>query len=723
MRTKLLSFLLIISFFAGSLPTAFAQEAPVPEMPVVEAEPVEPVIEAPVVEPETPVEELPSEPGVVPVIEEPALVPGDSASSTEEVAKPLSLPAPIELAVLALDTESVEPFINLVIRHGENVAWSGTTTLPASGTRTATPTGDSEEISIATDSLLSVLLNLDAETDDFAIADLDYYSSLGSFLINCISAETFGEQCSQWQFVVNGQYASVGIDDYILSPDDDVYLYYGSPRRVVLSDTNVSVGESFTATAQSYDPTDNSYDPLAAYTIGVTQFDPANPWTPIEVATSTSAADGTATFTVPTEGTYDVAIKIPSEWGDYYDYPPTALIVSSTTESGGGTGGGEVDTGFDVAAAYDFLKTGQDEDGSWDSELVTDWSAIALALSGAPSDMKSSLADFLREEEVNLDTPTDYERHAMALMAFNINPYTGGQEDYITPIVESFNGTQIDDPDENGYIVNDDAFGLIVLLNAGYTKDDAIIKAITNFILSEQRDDGSWEGGVDVSGPYIQALKKVSSLPGVAAALSDAESYMRSVQEADGGFGDPFATAWAVQGIEALGQSSDTWIKGDNTPLTYLADMQDEDGGMVTDPDNYFTRSWATAYAIPAVKGVTWDEVLRNFKKPASSDNENEKDEDGNNTDSQTATTTTATITEEVPPPPLEVEEEVVIATTTLALVMPYPEPPQTSEVVEEPVEEPAAPNPLVAGAGQSGAWEWLKKFFLSIWSSITGLF
>jgi hypothetical protein len=70
-----------------------------------------------------------------------------------------------------------------------------------------------------------------------------------------------------------------------------------------------------------------------------------------------------------------------------------------------------------------------------------------------------------------------------------------------------------------------------------------------------------------------------TALPAVAGA-PEALDWLRTQQNDDGGFGDPgFGspdstvgnTADAVQAIAAAGEDPKTWLKGDNTPLTFLA--------------------------------------------------------------------------------------------------------------------------------------------------------
>ena len=161
--------------------------------------------------------------------------------------------------------------------------------------------------------------------------------------------------------------------------------------------------------------------------------------------------------------------------------------------SGGGSGGNSDDT-FDVQDALSYLASKQSDDGSFDSPMLTDWAAIAFASTGS-SDAKTKLKAYLKTAAPKLSSITDYERHAMALQALGINPYSGSTQDYIAPITGAFDGTQIGDAS----LTNDDIFAIFPLMNAGYSTSDEIIKKAVSFIVSKQKTDGSWESSVDLT--------------------------------------------------------------------------------------------------------------------------------------------------------------------------------------------------------------------------------
>src|SRR3989338_1464046 len=279
--------------------------------------------------------------------------------------------------------------------------------------------------------------------------------------------------------------------------------------------------------------------------------------------------------------------------------------------TGGGGGSGAIVLTFNVPAALAYLANLQDSDGSFDESFLTDWIAVAFGSAGAGS-AQDALRQYLLSNSLALSSVTDYQRHAMALMALGINPYSGTATDYVSPIVAAFDGTQIG----SASLVNDDIFALFPLPNAGYTAGDVIIKKTIEFILGKQLANGSWEGSVDLTAAAIQALTPFSPVSGVNAAIASAKDYLRNAQGADGGWENSFSTSWAIQAIHALGESLSSWQKNGNSPMNSLALAQQQDGGVELTSASEATRMWATAYAIPAALGKPWNDILQSFPKP-----------------------------------------------------------------------------------------------------------
>jgi len=299
---------------------------------------------------------------------------------------------------------------------------------------------------------------------------------------------------------------------------------------------------------------------------------------------------------------------------------------------------------FDTKKAYEYLLSQQKENGSFGESLYTDWSALALAGAEDRVAQKEKLMGHLKGILPEGGSLTDTERHAMALMALGINPYEVNGENYIKKITDSWDGKQFGNPAED----NDDIFALIVLQNAGYSMADKIITDDVSFILSRQKDNGSWDGNVDMTGAVMEALavfsEKNSLFGGVSQAdgprasvslpagadsdlkkeefyseinnsLAHAKEYLKQNQGTDGGWQNVSSTAWAMQGIMALGEKPSDWIVSGNSPLDYLANAQDPDGGIKDSVSE--NRIWQTAYVLSPLSGKTWNEVMQKFEKPA----------------------------------------------------------------------------------------------------------
>ena len=547
--------------------------------------------------------------------------------------------------------------VMITIRNGATVVFSGAVALPASNAVPVdiAPTSTSSTVAVPARSLLSVLETLDTAQNEFAITDLQYFSSFDSFFINCITiTDNTNPLCGSWQYAVNGTAPSVGTDHFVLENGDIVFLYFGSPRQVLLSTTAATVSIPFTATAQKYDPMNNTYVATTGVTIGVTQPDPDNPWNPIEIATSTVDVNGQAVFILNAVGTYGVGIK-----EDYY-FPLTTLTVANPISSSGGASGGSagssgvsVFANINIQNAINFLASNQNPDGSIGSSILySDWAAIALSAAGE-SQAKARLKNYLLGAGFNTDfgsRTADLERRAMALMSLGVSPYEGTQTDFIGRIVSAFDGTQIGDAN----IFNDDIFALFPLLKAGYSGSDEVVDKTLRFIISKQSANGSWDS-VDLTAAAIQALTLAQRVGGLGVDLPSrvdsagqaAKTFLRNSQDQNGGFGNnTISTAWAIQAINALGDSVPSWEKNGKNPLNFLASKQANDGGMEDASNNAGTRIWTTAFAIPAALGKTWEEILSGFSRPAvqTAPITNSQIETNNSTTTPETATSTLTI-------------------------------------------------------------------------------
>ena len=521
------------------------------------------------------------------------------------------------IVLLAVAAPALAADANLTVRNGNEIIFSGAVALPTG----ITSVDDSENTSHELDenSVLAALLSADLASENFEVSEMTYFSSFGSLYLKCLTAGS--ELCDDWQYVVDGTSPSVGIDQEILSGGENVYLYFGPTSQITLSSNTVTTAETLTVTTQKYDYENNAWIVREGVVAGLTQPNSDDPFSPLEILTLPVDTSGQALFSSIPVGTYDVGVK-----EDFY-FPTKQLTVTEPTapeSSGGSSGGGssrnkssgsvlgaETKIKFNLPKAFEFLLSQQKETGSWGAPIYTDWVAMALA-TGNYQENVIKLVKYLGTSLLEEPRLTDYERRAMALMALGLNPYDTNGVNYIAKIIAGFDGAQFGDVEED----NDDIFALIALRNAGYGPEEEMIKKSTEFVLKRQKENGSWDESIDMTGAAIVALSQMKDREQVANALEKAKNFLRETQSKrlDGSWGkSASSTAWVLEGLKALGEDLGDWTRSEDTPLDFLSSVQEDDGGIKG--ESMENRIWETAYVISALSEKTWPETMRKFEK------------------------------------------------------------------------------------------------------------
>ncbi len=529
-----------------------------------------------------------------------------ATSNTVDTATPSTAPdddTHEDVTSLVQETSTPPPIQTetVLIRSGETIIYQGTVDLPGIGTTTITDDAGVEH-TVNARSVLGFLSTLSQNSGVFTLSRIQYYETYNALYLKCIQSSDGVELCDNWQYVINTVTPYTGMDTTLLTGNETISLYFGSPHKVTLDKTVVAIDENVTTRAEKYNYIDNTWEPLTNVTIGITTPNATDPYNPTVVTTHLVDETGTARFSLSTIGTYTVGIS-----EDYY-FPSYTLTVVEANTSGGGT---IVQIpSFNTAQALAYLASVQNPDGSFGSgALYTDWVAIAYGAVPGNSSSKNLILSYFKEHNTVSSYLTDNERHAMALLALNKNPYNFEGVNYITPIINAFDGTQFGDPN----LINDDIFALFPLLRAGYTSTDSVISSDIVFILSKQKSNGSWEESPDMTAASMQILASVSSQPGVSDALTRAELYLKNLQQNDGGFGSIYSTSWVAQAMSAIGA---LWIKNNHTPMEYIATQQKTNGSMLAESETVQNNIWATSYAIPGVLGVSWMNILSSVPKP-----------------------------------------------------------------------------------------------------------
>jgi energy-coupling factor transport system substrate-specific component len=268
--------------------------------------------------------------------------------------------------------------------------------------------------------------------------------------------------------------------------------------------------------------------------------------------------------------------------------------------------------GADVDRAANWLESTQNGDGGFGSSAgsdsgaaLTGWAMLGLeAAERNPLDVTGAGAgpvDFLRGHLDELSSPGDLARTIIALEGAGVDPRSFGGRDLVADLLErrAANGSYVGWPGTT-------SFAVIALRAAGASGG---LEGTVSWLAKVQNEDGGWgdvpgqPSNPDVTGSAMQAL------PATKAAQS-ALSYLRKHQSANGGFAlggsggvNSQSTAWAVQGMVAVGADPASTSTGGKSALAYLAARQAGDGHYSYSESSDQTPVWVTSQVLVAVAG------------------------------------------------------------------------------------------------------------------------
>ena len=257
----------------------------------------------------------------------------------------------------------------------------------------------------------------------------------------------------------------------------------------------------------------------------------------------------------------------------------------------------------DASRAVNWLVGVQNTDGGWGASPgdesapdITAWAMLGLEAAGRnPLDISSGGRNpvaYLRTQVEELDSPGALARTILALHGAGINPRAFAGHDLVGELADHRrdNGSFEGWPGSTAYAV------MALRLGGGG------VAQATAWLAKVQNADGGWgdEPGLpsnaDVTGAVMQAMPETK-------AATSGLAYLRKAQRPNGGFPlggngsvNSQSTAWAVQGMLALGKDS-------GGALDYLAERQDADGHYRKSASSDATPVWVTAEVLPAVAG------------------------------------------------------------------------------------------------------------------------
>ncbi len=265
----------------------------------------------------------------------------------------------------------------------------------------------------------------------------------------------------------------------------------------------------------------------------------------------------------------------------------------------------------DASRAVAWLVAAQNGDGGWGTAPdrgsapdMTAWAMLGLEAAGRnPLDVargNRNPVGYLRANVEELTSPGDFARTILALEGAGVDPRSFGGRNLVEALAKRRRG--------NGSFEGwpgSTAFAAIALRAAGAAGVDSSI----SWLAKVQGSDGGWgdlpgsPSTADGTGAALQAMPNTS-------AAEHGLGYLRKVQRSSGGFSlggsgavNSQSTAWAVQGMLAVGVDPATVREGGKSALDYLAARQSADGHYLYSSTSDQTPVWVTGQVLTAVAG------------------------------------------------------------------------------------------------------------------------
>jgi len=265
----------------------------------------------------------------------------------------------------------------------------------------------------------------------------------------------------------------------------------------------------------------------------------------------------------------------------------------------------------DVSRAAAWLVAAQNADGGWgaspqsdSSTEMTAWAMLGLESADLnPLDVSKAghnPVGYLRTRVDELSSPGDFARTILALEGAGVDPHSFDGHDLVSALAKRRcgNGSYEGWPGST-------AFAVVALRSTGGGGIDQSI----SWLAKVQNGDGGWgdvpgsPSTVDGTGAVMQALPDTG-------AAQHGLGYLRKVQRPNGGFPlggsgavNSQSTAWAVQGMLALGKDPTSVRESGKSALDYLAVRQDADGHYRYSSSSDQTPVWVTGQVLTAVAG------------------------------------------------------------------------------------------------------------------------
>jgi energy-coupling factor transport system substrate-specific component len=263
------------------------------------------------------------------------------------------------------------------------------------------------------------------------------------------------------------------------------------------------------------------------------------------------------------------------------------------------------------SSAASWLESVQNSDGGFGASsgdvsgaAITGWVMLGLEAAGRnPLDVSrlgKTPVDFLRASIGEVSSSGDLARTILALEGAGVDPRSFAGRNLVSQLLQrrAANGSFEGWPGTTSYAA-------IALRAAGAGG----LEKTLSWLSGVQNGDGGWgdvpgqPSNADVTAAAMQAIPDTE-------AAANGLSYLRKHQRPNGGFAlggsggvNSQSTAWAVEGMIAVGADPATIASGSNSALDYLAARQAGDGHYRYTASSDQTPVWVTGEALVATAG------------------------------------------------------------------------------------------------------------------------
>jgi energy-coupling factor transport system substrate-specific component len=261
--------------------------------------------------------------------------------------------------------------------------------------------------------------------------------------------------------------------------------------------------------------------------------------------------------------------------------------------------------------AASWLASVQNSDGGFgesadkaSSTSTTAWVMLGLEAAGRnPLDVAKggkTAVDYLRSHAGDLSSSGDFARTILALEGAGLDPRSFGGRNLVSALLNR----RRDDGSYEGW-PGSTAFAIVALRAAGISGLDKS----QSWLGGAQNADGGWgdtpgaASNADVTGAAMQAMPNSQ-------VAEQGLSYLRQHQRGNGGFAlgsgggaNSQSTAWAVQGMIAVGADPASVRANGQSALDYMDGLQEGDGHFRYSSDSDQTPVWVTGQVLVAAAG------------------------------------------------------------------------------------------------------------------------